>query len=98
MKWEGPEAEVDQAMVRVQIDKAIAEAKIADTVARAMAKVQPKIDKAVALAIDNAKIDEAVARAMAKVQPEIDKAVAQAKMRAAAARRDDAADAVQDRP
>jgi len=102
MKWEGSEAEVDEAMARVrpEIDKVIAEAKIAETAARAMAKARPDIDKAVAQAIVNAKIDEAVARALAKAQPEIDKAVAQAKKHAAdaAAKRNHAAGAAQDRP
>ena len=87
-------------MDRVEIDKAVTEAKISDTMARAMAKVRPEIDKAVVQAIVNAKIDEAVARAIAKAQPEIDKAVALAKKRAAeaAARHGHAADAAQDRP
>ena len=100
MKWEGSQAEVDAAMDRVEIDKAVTEAKISDTMARAMAKVRPEIDKAVVQAIVNAKIDEAVARAIAKAQPEIDKAVALAKKRAAeaAARHGHAADAAQDRP
>jgi len=100
IKLEGTQAEVDKAMAqaRPEIEKAVADAKIAETVSRAMAKVQPEIDKAVAQAIANAKIEEAVARAIAKAQPEIDKAVAQAKKRAAAARRDHAAEPVQDRP
>ena len=78
MKWEGSVADVDKAMARVQIDKLIAKAKIAETVAAAMAKAQPEIDKAVALVIADAKINEAVARAMAKAQPKIDKAIAEA--------------------
>jgi len=94
----GPEIDKAMARARPEIEKAVADAKIAETMARAMAKVQPEIDKAVAQAIANAKIEETVARAMAKVQPEIDKAVAQAKNRAAAARREHAAEPVQDRP
>ncbi|MDE2265509.1 MAG: M56 family metallopeptidase [Alphaproteobacteria bacterium] len=102
MQWEGSEAAVNKAMAldSVKIQKAIADAKIAETVARAMREVTPKVNAAVARAMREAKPDiekaiadariaENVARAVQQEQPEIEKAIAEARKRAdAAARRD----------